>query len=188
MRIVLNCFALLLVICLFSINGDAQVKTNALYRTPADYVKGITSYGPSAANPGKLKLHLLAPKDYVDLSFNGNNSRIPVSQLFGYATIEGKVFCIHGGDTYEVMNKNARLLLYRKRTLSSNREYRNDRYSYYFSTADGVIHPLTSMELKAAFPDKHDWADLLDTNFKHDNELMAYDSYHHMYKLEWLLK
>ncbi len=188
MRIVLNSFVLLLVVCLVTKSGDAQVKTAAIYRTQEDYVKGITSYGPSVDHPGRLKLHLLAPKDFVDLSYNGHSSRIPTSQLFGYTTKEGNVFSIHGSETYQVMNKNPQLLLFRKRTLSSNREFRNDRFSYFFSTADGVIRPLTSWNLKKAFPEKQDWTDLIDTNFKQDNELMTYDSYHHMYKLEWLLR
>ena len=44
------------------------------------------------------------------------------------------------------------------------------------------------MNLKNAFPENHGFHDALDTNFKEDTELINYDAFHKMYKINWVLK
>lgn len=60
---------------------------------------------------------------------------------------------------------------------------------YFFSKdATSSLQALTKENLKAALPDYHKFHDALDENFKIDKELYAYDNFHKMYKLNWILK
>jgi hypothetical protein len=66
-----------------------------------------------------------------------------------------------------------------------------DKYAhkYFFSTsASDVLLPLTKANLKNAFPTNHPFHDALDANFREDKELVNYDDFHKMYKINWLLK
>jgi len=60
---------------------------------------------------------------------------------------------------------------------------------YFFTTsASDVLQPLTKANLKKTFPENHPFHDALDANFKEDAELINYDGFHKMYKINWILK
>ncbi len=60
---------------------------------------------------------------------------------------------------------------------------------YFFTTSSSdVLQPLTLYNLKKAYPDNHPFHDALDANFKQDKELVAYDDFHKMYKIDHLLE
>ena len=60
---------------------------------------------------------------------------------------------------------------------------------YYFSTnVSAALQDLTKANLKAAFPNNHKFHDALDANFKEDKELINYDDFHKMYKVNRLLQ
>jgi len=51
----------------------------------------------------------------------------------------------------------------------------------------GPVLPLTRADLKRAFPDNHKLHDGIDQTFTSDSDLAQYDSFHKMYKVNWLL-
>ena len=60
---------------------------------------------------------------------------------------------------------------------------------YFFTTASSdVLQPLTKENLKKAFPENHPFHDALDATFKSDDDLSQYDTFHKMYKVNWILK
>ncbi len=60
---------------------------------------------------------------------------------------------------------------------------------YFFSTdAASAPQVLTKANLKAAIPENHKLHDALDAQFASDMELYDYDSFHKMYKLNWIIK
>ena len=60
---------------------------------------------------------------------------------------------------------------------------------YYFSKdAASPLQDLTKANLKAAFPENHKFHDELDAQMAGDKHLMNTDSFHKMYKVNWLLK
>ena len=59
---------------------------------------------------------------------------------------------------------------------------------FFVSGSTDVLQELTKENLKKAFPDNHPFHDALDENFKEDKELINYDSFHKMYKINWIYK
>lgn len=49
-------------------------------------------------------------------------------------------------------------------------------------------HQKSSKMKKIAFPDNHKFHDELNAIIKDDNGLYAYDNFHKMYKVNWILK
>ena len=54
---------------------------------------------------------------------------------------------------------------------------------FFVSKSSDSLQELTMANLKKAFPDSHAFHDALDANFKQDKELVNYDSFHKMYKI-----
>ncbi|MFX8542996.1 hypothetical protein ABTM06_20020, partial [Acinetobacter baumannii] len=59
---------------------------------------------------------------------------------------------------------------------------------FYSTSGEGVIVPLTIMNLKRSFPDDHLFHNLLDAQFNNDRDLSSYDGFEKMYKINHLLK
>lgn len=91
---------------------------------------------------------------------------------------------------YSVINPGESILLY-KYMHKAHSAKEVDKYApkYYFTTESSeVLKDLTKENLKKAYPVNHAFHDALDANFNTNAELINYDSFHKMYKLNWLLK
>lgn len=91
---------------------------------------------------------------------------------------------------YTVINPGETIILYKyMHTAHSAKEA--DKYvpKYYFtSPTSDVLMELTKSNLKKAFPTNHAFHDALDANFNKDAELINYDEFHKMYKLNRILQ
>ncbi|SEW35350.1 hypothetical protein [Chitinophaga arvensicola] len=163
-----------------AMTGFGRQQTDGLYLSLSDYL-GHHLYGS-----GSIKLH--TRKAYLSVQSDAATQHVSRDSVFAVALTAGKTFRLIGHDYYEILNRNAQLLLYKRKVMSSGKAFPADTFRYYFSAGDGPVHELTSWNLKQAFPERASWADKLDTNFHQESDLIAYDSYHHMYKLEWLLQ
>jgi hypothetical protein len=91
---------------------------------------------------------------------------------------------------YTVLNSGQPITIYKYQHLShSPKEAEKYAPKYYVTTRNSnMLQELTKMNLKKAFPDNHPFHDALDAQFKDDTNLYAYDDFHKMYKVDWLLK
>ncbi|SRR6266542_1015350 len=92
---------------------------------------------------------------------------------------------------YTVINKEEEPITIYKYVHASHSPKETEKYApkYFFTTSSSdVLRELTKINLKKAFPNNHKFHDALDAQFKSDDELNAYDSFHKMYKVNWLLK
>jgi hypothetical protein len=91
---------------------------------------------------------------------------------------------------YTVLNPGEPIIIYKYQHLShSPKEAEKYAPKYYFTTSNSdVLQELTKMNLKKAFPTNHPFHDALDAQFKDDTNLYAYDDFHKMYKVDWLIK
>ncbi|MEP7319006.1 MAG: hypothetical protein ABI921_09700 [Panacibacter sp.] len=86
---------------------------------------------------------------------------------------------------YTVLNQGEPITIYKyQHAAHSPKEAEKYAPKYYFTTnASAALQELTKMNLKKAFPKDHPFHDALDAQFKEDKELINYDSFHKMYKL-----
>lgn len=91
---------------------------------------------------------------------------------------------------YTVMNNEGTITLF-KYVHASHSPKDAGKYvpKYFFTTpSSDVLLPLTKDNVKKAFPENHPFHDAIDATIKSDDELIMYDTFHKMYKLNWLLK
>jgi len=89
---------------------------------------------------------------------------------------------------YTVLNAGQPIVIY-KYQHASHSPKETEKYvpKYFFTTsASNVLQELTKMNLKKSFPNAHPFHDALDANFKEDKELIAYDDFHKVYKIDRL--
>ena len=170
-----------------SIQLTAQKKITGIYSSINDFLSNQLRYYDSTAT-SSIKLYTLAPKSYVTIHYKDTVLQLNKSNIFGYRLSNGEVYRIIGNYSYQVLNNNPKLLLYKRKMPASPKEGPADQFKYYFSAANGQLKTLTAWNVKQAFRDHPTLADQIDALFKRDAELMNYDSFHQMYKLEWLLQ
>jgi hypothetical protein len=91
---------------------------------------------------------------------------------------------------YTVLNSGEAIKIYKYVHAShspKDAEKYAPKYFFIISNSD-VLQELTLTNLKKSFPENHVYHDALDANFKEDKELVKYDNFHKMYKINWLLK
>lgn len=91
---------------------------------------------------------------------------------------------------YTIINPRESILIY-KYVHASHSPKEAEKYAptYFFTTGSSdTLQPLTKTNLKKAYPNNHPFHDALDANFREDKELINYDDFHKMYKINWLIK
>ena len=89
---------------------------------------------------------------------------------------------------YTVLNAGQPIVIYKYQHAShSPKEAEKYVPKYFFTTnASNVLQELAKANLKKSFPNVHPFHDALDANFKEDKELIAYDDFHKVYKIDRL--
>jgi len=87
---------------------------------------------------------------------------------------------------YTTLNAGQPIVIYKYQHAGhSPKEIEKYAPRYYFSTnSSNVLQELTKDNLKRAFPSVHAFHDALDENFKEDKDLIAYDTFHKVYKID----
>ncbi|MEJ7738309.1 MAG: hypothetical protein WKF97_12845 [Chitinophagaceae bacterium] len=91
---------------------------------------------------------------------------------------------------YTVLNSVEPIVIYKyMHRAHSPKEAEKYGPKYFFTTkSSDVLKKLTKENLKKSFPTDHAFHDALDANFKQDAELINYDDFHKMYKVNRLLQ
>jgi hypothetical protein len=91
--------------------------------------------------------------------------------------------------SYKTLNNEGTVILYEYKHLAhSPKDAEQYAPTYFFtSKSSDVLQPLTKDNLKKAFPENHPFHDALDATINSDKDLTSYDSFHKMYKINWLL-
>ena len=86
---------------------------------------------------------------------------------------------------YTILNAKEPIVIYKYQHAShSPKEAEKYAPKYFFTTpSSNVLQELTKSNLKKAFPNDHPFHDALDANFKENKELISYDDFHKMYKI-----
>ena len=187
-------------ICLLMVSGSllmsnqylhAQVDSSGIYKTASDFQQKRLSYAINyKTEKHKIKNNILFNDSEIKVKHNGQTYTLDRNNTYGFKNTKGEVFRLVDKKEYRILNPGEPLLIYMyKHPSHSPKEVQKYPPMYYFSTdASAIPQDLTKANLKTAFPDNHRFHDALDAQFKNDNELYAYDSFHKMYKLSWIIK
>ncbi|WP_123847478.1 hypothetical protein [Chitinophaga lutea] len=158
---------------LFSTAAFAQ---NGVYLTAADFASKKLSYND-------VNAHI--PFRYGKVKVNDGNRTLLLDKKDVYGYRQGNQdYRIIGNHSYKVMDA-AHFPIYSRVVETSKGKGRISETQYFFSAAPGSeLQPLTIANLKRAFPDNDRFHQLLDLQFRHDQELVWYDDFSKVYKVK----
>jgi hypothetical protein len=170
------------------INVNAQTDSSGVYTTASDFRNKVLSYAVNCKSD-KHALHINDFSDKATLNFvhNGQKVKISKDKIYGVKLCSGVTYRIVNKVDYAVLNPEDNLLIYKLERASTPKN--PIPLKYFFSVdATGALQALTKLNLKNAFPTNHKFHDELERDFKDDNSLTEYDTYHKQYKLVRLFK
>ena len=172
----------------FALNVFAQKDSSGIYKTASDFSTKTLSLAINCKTEShKIKINDIFSQDHITVVHDGKSYDFKKSDIYGYKLCNGETYRFSGNIDYLVMNPYETILLY-KVEIMQTKASAPKVYSYYFSKdVSSPLQELTKANLKAAFPGNHKFHDELDSNFKSDSELTAYDSFHKMYKVNHIL-
>jgi hypothetical protein len=167
----------------------AEQRSRGLYRTASDFrQRRLTMTVNCKADRNRLRLNQVGPRPYVTAIQGGEEYKLAKSILYGYRDCDGREYrFVNNNQHYPILNPGEEVLLY-KTTLPPVGQNPGYVRLYFSATAEAPIQLLTLRNLKKAFPDNHRLHELLDAQFPTGSDLTAFDAYHGMTKLNWLLQ
>lgn len=185
----------LVLIATISVGGAvvAQARgASGIYLTAEDYTnRRLTSENNCDVAGHRVELHDLLGKPFIHVTHDGETRRYEKRDVYGFRSCEGKDYRFVGNDEYEILESRVVSIYERELPTQSPKDAarRLPRgYRYFFSVAaGGDVMPLTIDNLKRAFPNNHAFHDALDVTFRNNDELMRFDTFHQMFKVNRLL-
>ncbi|MBC7746202.1 MAG: hypothetical protein H7096_13985 [Flavobacterium sp.] len=185
-------FSFLFVIAgsLLSSTSIAQQDSSGIYKTADDFQKRKLSFAVNyKTERQKINHSFLFNNSEIKVTHNGEKHKLSKSKTYGYRSTKGEEFRFVDNKYYKVLNPGQTLLMYvYNHPFRSPKDAQKYLPAYFFSIdAASVPQLLTKANIKAAYPVNHKFHDALDAVFNNDGELYAYDGFHKMYKLNWIL-
>ncbi|MBL7889055.1 MAG: hypothetical protein JNL24_05855 [Bacteroidia bacterium] len=173
---------IIILIALFVISpivGFSQKDSSGIYFTVKDYTNQKLTFAINCKNEKhKIKVDMIFHQKEISIKHNDSTYKYPKDSVYGIKYCDGSVVRIFKNSEFLMINAGETILLYK---VEKGSGMKNDPVvtNYYFSKdAESEIQKLTINNLKSAVPFNHKFHDLLDMEFHNDNELIKYDSFH----------
>lgn len=180
-----------MITCLLSISSlMAQTDSSGIYKTASDFQQKKLSYAINYKTDNhKINDDVLFNNDEIIVKHKGEKFKLDKNSTYGYKNTKGEIFRFVDTKEYILLNPTEPILIYEfKHAKVSNKGPIGYITDYFYSIdAPSIPQPLTKDNLKASFPNNHKFHDLLDENFKSNEDLSVYDSFHKMYKINHLM-
>lgn len=183
------CIAAYLQTFLLPVMLMAQKDSGGVYLTAEDFQRRKLTYAINCSTEKhKIKLNDFFGKPYITVKHFDTSYKLNKNQIFGYKTCDEQIVRFEGKKELVLLNPNEEILIY-THVVSRPAKGQTNVTNYYFSKdALSPTQSLTIKNVKKAFPDNHAFHMKLDEMFKYNTELAAYDDFHKVYKLNWILK
>ena len=165
-----------------------QSTTQGIYLSANNFDCNKISFAPVEGKRYKMFLHEVFYKPIVKIASGDSSYTFNKAAVWGYRDRDNIVYRFYKKHVYSLLNPGEVILLYSRTYLGG---YRNSQtvVSYYFSTdANAPVELLTKGNLKNSFSADTAFHDLLDIHFRNDIELIGYDSFYKMYKVNHVLQ
>ncbi len=164
-------------------NAAANGQGAGLYLTLQDYMNHKLSY--TTVGNDKLKVSSLFGSSTVVLTHDGKKQVFEKSEIFGYSK-DGQDYRFFNNVEYRILSAKG-LLIYSHSTLVQQGKGPKPTEQYYFSSGlSDPIQPLTIANIKDVYAKHPKFTYAVESLFKNDGDLAAYDSYNKQYKIAWL--
>jgi len=159
-----------------------------IYMTASDYAGKNISHQITCGSRDKIKYDYLFNAGRVKVIHDGKAEAFSKKELYGFRDCAGRDYRFINNSAYQLLD-TAGFYIYSHTEIMQAKGYQPSVTRYYFSTVStGPVQALTIDNLEKAFPGNKAFHYMLDMQFKTDRDLVAYDSFLHMYKIKYLFE
>jgi hypothetical protein len=161
---------------------------SGIYLTASDYKHNQLHLAGDQSNNNKFRLNDFFGGKTLILNHKGEEHRFSKDSIYGYRDNGGSDYRFYKSHSakYKIL-ENGRIVIYEMQQPGNKQTGFKPLVSYYFSDgADGEVYVLSLDNLKRAFKGQTAF-DLIDANFQTDDDLVKYDNYHHMFRVNRVL-
>jgi hypothetical protein len=160
---------------------------SGFYMSGNDFLTGKLAY---EINCLKEK-HTIKTSDFLDtktIKVKQKDSTIKIlkSNIWGFRLCEGKEFRIYKDNEYEIIDKGAIIVYQTKETtrtsIKNNQPVSKTKY-FFSEDVSSSLKELTLKNVETSFASNKKFHDLIDLHFKSDADLLIYDDYYKMLRL-----
>ena len=179
-----NQFILLSLFSLTTLFAFAQ--NSGVYLSASDFASGKLTYGINCSTEKhKIMLNEFLNQDYITVVHDKQSHKLLKKEIFGYKDCDNITYRFAEKSHYVILNPTEQILLY-KHTIKGSKNQPAEVHYYFSVSGTGEVQALTLVNLKKAFPENHKLHDALDAEFKSDDQLSEYDTFHKMFKVNRL--
>lgn len=172
-----------------AISGYSQKDSSGIYFTANDYVKHKLSFAINCkTQKHKIKSDMIFHPKEIAIKHGDSTYTYPKDSVYGVKYCDGSIVRIHNNSEYPIINPDEKIMIYKVMSGTGGKGSPIVTRYYFSSDAKGKIQELTIYNIKAAFPNNHKFHDLIDMDFHSDDDLIQYDSFHKIMKINRVLQ
>jgi hypothetical protein len=168
-------------------NSPAQTQSNGLYLTYSDFINHKLSYSSDSNEPRKNKIivHDFFEQRTLTLVRNGKRQTFSKSEIFGFRQ-NNRDYRFQDNKAFEIVDTDG-FYLYKHDKLTAGGKGPKPVSTEYFSIkVNAEILQLTQQNIDRAFASNYKFRNLVQSEFKTDNQLNEYDSALEKYQIKEL--
>lgn len=181
----------------FGANAQVSLTTawnnkSGVYLNHSDYLnKRLKFEVDYTKEKHKIRVHDFFSKSNIDVIHDGIKYTLQKKDIYGIRDAEEKDYRFYNNKEYMIADTGT-IYIYKTQSIeNSGGKQAQAKYitNYFFSTTgSGVIVSLSLKNIKMAYPENHKLHELIDANFKSNNELSSFDEFHKTFKVLHFLK
>jgi hypothetical protein len=166
-------------------NSPAQTQSNRFYLTYNDFVNHKLSYGSDESHKNKIVLHNFLQGSNVTLISNGKKQTFAKSEIFGYRE-NNRDYRFQNNKAFEIVDTEGFYLYKHDKLVQVSKGLRPVSTVYFSKKANAEILQLTQQNIDRAFASNYKFRNMVQAEFKTDNDLNQYDNALNKYQIKEL--
>ena len=166
-----------------------QPNNGGIYLTADDFLHSKLSYSVDCkGNPPGWGSNVLLSNKHFIIKQSGRVYKLSIKDVYAIKYCEGKIVRIYKDGCYTLLNPDENIQLYEVTQNPVSKGHCATKKYYFSRDARSDIQELSMDNLKAAFTDKRSFVDALNNQVGTDSELLAYDGFYKIYRLNRIYK
>jgi hypothetical protein len=166
-------------------NSPAQTQSSGLYLTYNDFVNHKLSYGSDESHKNKIVLHDFFEGSNVTLISNGEKQVFAKNELFGYRE-NNRDYRFQNNKAYQIVDTEGFYLYKHDKLVQGSKGLKPVSMGYFSAKANAEILELTPQNIDKAFASNYKFRNMVQAEFKTDNDLNQYDNALNKYQIKEL--
>lgn len=183
-RIQVFLYFLFLYLLFLSTYSIAQSDSSGVYLNSTDFQKNKLIYACDCKKEKhSIKLGSLFNYHHIIITQGRQRHKLSKADVFGYRDCNKKSYRFHIDKEYRIVSTLKIYMYFTEDEFGTGKNASIEDRFFFSVLLDSDIIPLTTENLKAAYPRNEKFHDLLDSSFRSEAELSTFDKYLKKYKL-----